>query len=158
MGRKLSVAEHELHGNPCKFSKAELERRRKQETQTPRLSIVPSPILAVEPPEDLGAVGTKKFKELLQRRVFDNVEAAELYARLFEQKAEADADIKENGSVIKSERGWKQNPACKLSIELAKELTKLLNCRNKVPATLQNPAANLLSDALAQLAKRGNKE
>jgi len=146
MVRKLTPNEIKQRGNSGHHSKAEIARRKKPFV----IASKPAKPDDVVAPDDLDEIGAKKYRELVGAKVFDNVESAEHYARLFSQKAAADADIAKNGMSIEGERGSKANPAVRLSSDLARELTKMLNQRNKIQAG-ENPALALISGAIERM-------
>lgn len=148
--RKLSVNEIQLSGNAGEHSKAELERRRVSLTVLPTVPAAPVKPKRVPCPAHLGEVGKKKFRQLIRDGIFPNVETAEHFARLYEQKIEADKDIRERGVSIEGERGTKVNPSLKLSSDCAKEMTKLLA---QCSAPKGDPASDLIAAAIAKMRK-----
>ena len=77
-------------------------------------------------PRGLGKFARRKFRDLIRREVFCDVETAELYSRLFEQKLEAEADVAARGRVLESERGFKANPSVKEALDCSRALAGLL--------------------------------
>jgi phage terminase small subunit len=111
----------------------------------------------VEVPADLDTVAAKKYREVVAGEIFDDLESAELYSRTWSQKAEADADIQTNGRQIESERGWKANPSVRESLELGKQLAKLLAQRGRRKTPPESAGQKYIRTAIELLEAKKEK-
>ncbi len=155
MARPLkTVSEIHLTGNPGRLTPVEIAARRAEEGQ-PLAPIGPAPLSAdTRPPRGLGKVARRKFKELVARQVFCDVETAEMFARLFERARAAEADVIARGRVLESERGFKANPSVRELNDAEKLMASLLvryARQAPIPGEEQTPALKALTRLVKEL-------